>query len=79
MIYEITAVSCLASCKFYSIQWIEKGYECIDFIVEILYEVFFAVLLFSCMFWLCMVEDVAMFHLQIPVESFFKRADDIFL
>jgi len=45
----------------------------------ILYEVFFAVPLFSCMSWLCTVAGVTMFHLQIPVESFFKRADDTFL
>jgi hypothetical protein len=31
------------------------------------------------MFWLYMVADVTMFHLQIPVESFFKRAEDTFL
>ena len=30
-------------------------------------------------FWLCMVEDVTMFHLQNLVESFLKRADDTFL
>lgn len=39
----------------------------------------FVVLLSSYMFWLYMVACTAMFHLQTQVESFFKRALDIFL
>jgi hypothetical protein len=44
-----------------------------------LYEISFAVLLSSCMYWLCMAEGLAMSRPQILIEFFFKSAADTFL